>query len=287
MDNERRLRKPLGWKLSALVLLTGLLLGAAAGLAVATRLADTYTAQASVLVSPLDGNPYSPNGNGQDLVNLETEAELAASDAVAEVVAEDVRAPSVSRLLNGLEIDVPPNTQIVEISYTAREPIAAERRAQSFATAYLGFRISRADNVVAGRAATIQDQINTQTTVLNSLLKKKDATVAQVQRSILQEQIDGATKQVGKLRTALTGVRTINADAGQVISPARIVSRDPQLTRWLFIAGGALAGLAMASLIVLSRSRSAGSREDLPESLTIPDTIQPIERTTVQQRENA
>jgi polysaccharide biosynthesis transport protein len=287
VDNEKARRKPVGWRLGALVLVTGLLAGAAIGLGVGVRAADTYIAQASVLVSPLDGNPYSPNGNGEDLVNLETEAQLAGSAVVAEAVAQDVRAPSSASLLHGLEIDVPANTQIVEIAYTAREPIAAERRAQSFATSYLEFRADRANNVVDGRATTIQDQLNTQTTELNSLLRKKDATGAQVRRSILQEQIEGTTKQIGRLRTALTGVRTVSADPGQIISPARIVSRDPQLTQWLFVAGGALVGLAAAMLILLSRARRSGSGDTLPESFSMPRTIEPLPRSAEQQRQNA
>jgi hypothetical protein len=140
---------------------------------------------------------------------------------------------------------------------------------------------------VDGRATTIQDQLTTQTTELNSLLRKKDATGAQVRRSILQEQIEGTTKQIGKLRTALTGVRTVSADPGQIISPARIVSRDPRFTQWLFVAGGALVGLAAAMLILLSRARRSGSGDALPESFSMPRAIEPLPRAAEQQRQNA
>ncbi len=273
-------------RFSALVILAGLLLGAAVGLALGVRTAGTYTARATVLVSPLDGNPYSPNGNGEDLVNLETEAQLAASLAVADLVAKDVGAPSAGRLLDDLKVEVPSNTQIVEITYRAGQASVAERRAESFATAYLAVRVNRADSLVAGRAATIQRQVDTQTRQLATLVRRKNAATAQVQRLSLQEQIDGVTKQIAKLRTALIGVRTLNADPGQVISPARVVSRDPQLTRWLFAGAGSLAGLAAAALVIVTRTRATGYSGPLPEPVPVPVRTQPVERPTVQQPQN-
>src|SRR3954471_24516535 len=71
---------------------TGTALGVAAGL----RRAEDHTARASILVSPLDGNPFNPNGRGDDLINLETEAKLVSSDSVAEAAAERTGDPSTA-----------------------------------------------------------------------------------------------------------------------------------------------------------------------------------------------
>ncbi len=286
MDKESTPRARAGWRFGALVILAGVLLGAAVGLGVGVRTAETYTARATVLVSPLDGNPYSPNGNGEDLVNLETEAQLAASVAVAAVVAKDVGASSAGALLDDLQVDVPSNTQIIQITYKAAQAVEAQRRAQSFATAYLAFRVGRADSLVNGRAASIQEQVTTQTAQLRALVRRKNATTAQVQRSSLQQQIEGVTKQIAKLKTSLIGVQILNADPGQVISPARVVSRDPQVTRWLFIVAGALAGLAAAALVIVGRGRSTGSALQQPEPAPSTDRIQPVERPPVPQPQN-
>lgn len=275
-----------GRRFASLVLLAGLLVGAVVGLALGVRTAGTYTARATVLVSPLEGNPYSPRGNGEDLVNLETEAQLASSVAVADVVAKDVGAPGVGRLLDGLEVEVPSNTQIVEITYRTHPEAVAVRRAQSFATAYLAFRVDRANDVVAGRVAVITDQIDAQTARKRSLQNRRAATESPTQRSSLQAEIEGIDKQVAQLRTALVGARFINADAGQVISPALIVSRSPWATRGIFTAAGALAGLAAAALILLSRARPTGSYQSVPEPVAFADPSPPVERPSVQQPQN-
>ena len=86
-------------------------------MAAGLRRAEDHTAQASILVSPLDGNPYYPSGRGDDLINLETEAQLMKSDPVANAVAERIGDPgSTADMLSGLSVSVPANTQILTSS---------------------------------------------------------------------------------------------------------------------------------------------------------------------------
>jgi capsular polysaccharide biosynthesis protein len=254
--------------IAVLVVLT--VIGALIGFFVGSRTAGKYTAEATVLVTPLAGNPYSPDGAGDDLVNLETEAQLVSSDAVAQVVATDVGASSANDLLDGLNVTVPPNTQILKIDYSSSEQSVARATARSFARAYLDFRKSRADQVVSTKSTRIQDEIDTQTSQLDDLVKKQGAEKQEVRRSVLQKQINGATTQIGQLRTALTDVQTAAADPGQVITPAHVVSRSPASTRILFTAAGALAGLLIGLLILAFRSRTREFDDDPTPSLREP-----------------
>ncbi|MDX6299360.1 MAG: hypothetical protein QOF53_574, partial [Nocardioidaceae bacterium] len=114
-----------------LVVLT--VIGAVLGFAFGSRTAAKYTAEATVLVTPLAGNPYSPDGAGDDLINLDTEAQLVTSDAVAQTVATDVRTSNLTDLLNGLNVTVPPNTQILKVDYTSKDQSVARSRARSVA----------------------------------------------------------------------------------------------------------------------------------------------------------
>ena len=68
---------------SAILILVLVATGTALGVAAGLRRAEDHTARASILVSPLDGNPFYPSGRGDDLINLETEAQLVTSDSVA------------------------------------------------------------------------------------------------------------------------------------------------------------------------------------------------------------
>jgi len=236
-----------------LVLLT--LLGGLVGFATGAWRAGQFTAESTVLVAPLDGNPYSPGGKGDDLVNLETEAQLVSSDAVARAVLEDVGGTSTTDLLNGLHVTVPTNTQILVISYTAPNGATARSGARGFAQAFLNFRSKRADRVATAQAERIQNEIDTQTSELNDLVKKQSAEKLDVRKAVLQKQISGATSQIGQLRTALTTVQTGEVDPGQVLTPAHVVTRDPRDNKIIFATAGALFGLALAALVIFSVAR--------------------------------
>jgi succinoglycan biosynthesis transport protein ExoP len=260
--------RPLGSLVRSLALVLVLaLIGAVVGYALGSRKADQYTARASVLVSALAGNPYSTDGQGDSLVNLETEAQLVQSDTVASAVANRLGLATPTGLLSGLSVAVPANTQILTIEYTAGSRGDANRRAQAFADTYLDFRSQRASKVTDARAARIQDQIDTQNQALTALVQKQDREIVAVRKAVIQEQIDGATTQIGQLRTALTSLQTGQVDPGQVITPAHIVSRSPITLRLLSTIAGFLVGLAIAVLILVLAARSRSSISD-PDDVT-------------------
>jgi capsular polysaccharide biosynthesis protein len=232
---------------------TGTALGVAAGL----RRAEDHTARASILVSPLDGNPFYPSGRGDDLINLETEAQLVSSDAVANAVAERIGDPgSASELLSGLDVSVPANTQILTIDYTASSDRVATRRAQGFAEAYLDFRKARSEAVTRAKTERIQRQINSQDTALSALVSKANAETNAARKNLLQEQINGVTSQIGQLQAALAELQTGSVDPGQVITPADIVGRSSLRALLTYAVLGMLAGLVLALGVVIIRARS-------------------------------
>ena len=77
-----------------------------AGVAGGFLLPASAKATATVLISPLDGNPYSTNGRGDDLTNLQSEAALVQADTVQQVVRQKFRAGDRSKVT----VTVPPNT---------------------------------------------------------------------------------------------------------------------------------------------------------------------------------
>ena len=241
----------------ALTMLVTAVVGTAFGLVGAAFATSTYTAEATVLVSPLAGNPFTPDGNGDDLTNLQTEAQLASSDAVAQLVTGGATTGTGSDILNGLSVKVPSNTQVLVLDYRAGSRDLAKARAQSFAQSYLKFRVSRNEQVVAAQAQRIQDGIDTQTARLSQLAKKKQTVTSPEQRSVLQQQIDAATTQVAQLSTTLSDLQTSKRDPGEVITPSHVVSRSPGLTWVLYGFGGLVAGLLFGLVVVVLRTWSA------------------------------
>jgi capsular polysaccharide biosynthesis protein len=242
---------------SAVLILVLTALGAALGAAAGLQRADQRSAEASILVTPLEGNPFSPTGRGDDLVNLETEAQLVASESVARDVATRLgESDDTSELLSGLAVSVPANTQILRVSYTAGSDSVAVRRAQGFADAYLDFRKARAEQVVRARTERIQAQVNDQNARLASLLARSTTETNAARRNLLQEQIRGVTDQISQLRAQLTELQTSTADPGQVITPASASGGQTVTTTALYAVLGALLGLAVALLIVVVRARA-------------------------------
>jgi polysaccharide biosynthesis transport protein len=242
---------------SAVLILVLALTGTALGVAAGLRRAEDHTARASILVSPLDGNPFYPSGRGDDLINLETEAQLVSSDSVANAVAERIGDPgTASELLSGLSVSVPANTQILDIDYTAGSDTVAVRRAQGFAEAYLDFRKARSEAVTRAKTERIQNQINSQNDALSALVSKANAETVPSRKSLLQEQISGVTSQIGQLQAALAELQTGSVDPGQVITPASIVGRSSLKALVTYALIGLLAGLVLALGVVIIRARS-------------------------------
>ncbi|MFN8188929.1 MAG: hypothetical protein U0R78_00590 [Nocardioidaceae bacterium] len=95
----------------------GLFFGALAGTA-AALLPVSYIATATVLVQPLDGNSYSPDGAGSDPTRLETEAQVT-SDVIVQCATRRPR-PTRSTPHQGFGVAIiPTNTQIIQITFRA------------------------------------------------------------------------------------------------------------------------------------------------------------------------
>jgi len=223
------------------------LLGAAAGAVLATRSAQTHAANATILVDPLEGNPFSPVAGGDDLLNLETEAQLVASDPVAILVAErlDTEAPT-EEILEGLSTSVRPNTQILDIEYTAPNEADAVARAQAFAEVFLDFRRSRALAARFDSKATIEDRLEVESQQLSSLIKERaNSREGSAQAAVLSQQISTRTAFMGELRTQLAQYEGGTTDPGQIVTPAAAESPTPMSSPVaMAVLGGVLGALA-------------------------------------------
>ena len=94
-------------------------------------------------------------------LNLDTEAHIAQSAVVTSRAAEKLGTKDIDELRRHVTINVPPNSAILSISFTASTPTAAAAGAQAFATAYLANREATATQTLAAQqrllAAAIRD----------------------------------------------------------------------------------------------------------------------------------
>ncbi|MFB9313992.1 hypothetical protein [Nocardioides plantarum] len=206
-----------------LVVVTALLLavaGAAVGAWWGERQSVERQATAVILLNPLQGNPFSPDARGDDLVNLETEAQLVTSDSVLDKLAATLpRAPVVTG--DDVSVAVPPNTQLLSISVTGATDQEAEAATQALATLYLDYRKARTQSALFNQRANIDEQIQQRTTERSALVSRLDALEpGSPGSSLLTQQILAAVTQISELRTQLGEVGSVSLDPGQLVTPA-------------------------------------------------------------------
>ncbi|MFI0351474.1 Wzz/FepE/Etk N-terminal domain-containing protein [Actinomadura sp. 9N407] len=243
-------------------------LGAGLGVAVAVLLPAQYSANATVLVSPLEGNPYSPEGRGDDLVNLETEAQLVGTDAVARIAQQRLKGSDLGKLRSQVSVSVPPNTQVLNITYTAASAGDARAGSSAFAEAYLEFRRQRAQSVLNGRIQKLKDQSATVEARLRAATQKL-AGASGSQRTYFTQRITAYTNQLGVIDEQSNDISSTPISPGQVINPATAPSGAAVMRMVIFGAGGLPAGLALGVFLVWLRQR-------LDQRLRVPEQIEAL-----------
>ena len=243
--------------------------GVAMGWMVSAAQPATYTSTARVLVNPTIGNPFAPAPTSvrqDELTSLETEAQVARSAEVLTAVAAQFPPLTPSEVERGLKITVPPNTQVLEFSYSAGDPVVAQQVADALADGYLANRDRRATEVNEERIVRVETQTQG---VVDDL---RAATIAAQQgtaaQRLFQSELAAARRnELVSLRAQRTYLENSEAPAGSVISPASPATNTDTLIPLVILVGGPLAGLALGCLIaamlerILGRVRSAADVE--------------------------
>jgi hypothetical protein len=242
-----------------LTLLLGLL-GAGAGAVWGELRGRMHQATAVILLNPTEGNPFAPDSTASvDLVDLETEAQLVLSDEVAGLVADHRGQGTAASQLIGVEAEVPPNTQLIEITVENKNKDEALDRAQAFAEVYLEYRESRSETAAFDRGAAVKEQIRLQSDELQTQVQELDgAPEGSPKALLLQQQIIELTDHLGQLRSEAADLDAAPVDPGQVVTPAYVKDAGPLGTGLVAALLGAMVGAGLGLAWGLSRVRLAG-----------------------------
>ncbi|MCW2797916.1 Wzz/FepE/Etk N-terminal domain-containing protein [Nocardioides sp.] len=252
------------------VVIVCLALGALVGWLYAASVPPSYTSTSKVLVNPSVGNPYAPTPASvrQDqLTSLETEAQVARSAKVLGPVAK-ASTLTTSAIERGLQITVPPNTQILEISFTAHHAVVAQQIAAAVATSYLDNRVGRFTKVNTARIQRVETQT---IRVVNEL--RAATAAAQVgtpaERLFQAELASALRNELVSLRAQRTALENLDSPAGTVVAPASSPATAGGLTTMMLPVGAVLAGLALGCLLAVMLERFRGAVRSASEVETI------------------
>jgi capsular polysaccharide biosynthesis protein len=239
----------------SLVILAVALLGALLGYGASVARPGSYVSTATVLITALNGNPYAPGVSGQDsLVSIETESKVAVSDSVSALVAKRLGDPGdLSRLEKGVTATVPPNTQIISISFASRNAAFATAATQAYVESFLAYRADRAAAVNASQIVSLRNQ---QAAVQQQLRVARQKAADSGGTSAYYDQlVKTLNSTVVSLQTQINALGAQKSDAGHIIAPASTPSKTSGFGRPLYLAGGALFGLVGGIALALARQR--------------------------------
>jgi capsular polysaccharide biosynthesis protein len=252
------------WRFVGAGVLGGLALASAAVVA----LPAAYTSVSAVQVQPSGMAEFTGERSGRLAgdVNLDTEAQVLLSDRVSSSVAEALAeeggaAPSVADLRERVDVSVPPNSSVLEISYSAGSPEAARAGAQAYADAYLELRRERVDGLIESH--------------LEALRGEQEARYEALAEAAGESADPGADARVEALRAEITelgnGISPLSAlaetvEPGSVITPAGLPERASSPMPALWLVGGAALGLLTGLLAAVVRDRLDPRLHDAEET---------------------
>lgn len=234
------------------------LLGLLLGFAASTQIKEQSSATAKILLTPLEGNPFYPSARGEQLVNLETEAQALRSTAVATLAKARLGSDlTESELLAQVDVSVPANTQILEVTFTAGQDQIAIDGAQAFAESYLEHRSTNAQTLIDEQTSDLDEQIAASNAQLLDRANELSALNPDSPRAlVLSEEIRTISSQVSSLNASRTDLSTRSTDPGQLVTPAALQATGPITPRLLLPVIGLLLGAGLGLLIAVLRSRA-------------------------------
>jgi capsular exopolysaccharide synthesis family protein len=247
-----------------------LLFTGAAALYTFTRV-PVYTGLSEVLVLPASSTTqYRPD----QLVSLDTEARLVRSAQVADIALETLGWPvDIAYLLKRTSVQTTPDTLVLDISYTSKNPELAASGADAFANAYLTYKQQRAEAADLAIRQGIQEQINRLQRQQAQLDAELDQlTPGSTEHQDAQNERDAVSGQIAVFTSQLASVPPV-ADAGEVILPASPPTDPSSPKHPVNLAMGLFFGIFIGVVLAFVRDRlddRISTRSDLELALTAP-----------------
>jgi polysaccharide biosynthesis transport protein len=228
------------------------LIAAAGYLAVTPK---TYTSTASVLINPIT---VDPNATAKALPNVDTEAQLVKSAPVAAAAEERLHTGlALADLLQLVSISAPTNTAILDISFDAATPTAAEQGAQVFAESYLANRAATAQATVAASVTLLQTNADEVTKSLQQASFQAGALPANSPDSAFAKANQAVfSKQLSDLQTEIVALKTTDTTPGQIIQSADVPTSPSAPVKSIVLATALALGAMVGLLAAIVRQRA-------------------------------
>jgi succinoglycan biosynthesis transport protein ExoP len=231
-----------------------------------------YASTAKVLIEQPLGSSTTTSANA---ANMATEKEVAESAAVAILAARRLHATVPPQQLSaGLSVEVPVDTEILELSYLSPSPPEAQRRAQAFAVAYLDFRREEVASQLRISRLALEQRIRFLTERLSVVNESEAHAATSHRRAQARAERTSLVTQIGILQQKLADLTLPDSALPGLIVQAATLPQAPArpnlaLNAFLGLLAGCVLGVggALAQEYADDRIRSA---KDLESLLRVP-----------------
>jgi polysaccharide biosynthesis transport protein len=222
-----------------------LVLGAALGVSFAET--PVYETSAQIIIDPVRRTQdLGLEDLGYQVIAVETERLVITSEPVAERAAEELELEHASSALAGVRVNAVPNTRVLWVTVSDTDPVAAARRANAVANAYLNYRREEAvESILAARA-----ELERRAADLRREIDALDSTddIDEIEREALTSRLSAVVSEMAAIGGTSAGV----TGGGEVLHAAQVprvpVSPRPRRTGAMALVLGLLLGVGFAFL---------------------------------------
>ncbi|MEU8798002.1 hypothetical protein [Spirillospora sp. NPDC048819] len=246
--------------LAALVI--AVLAGGALGAAHVALTPATYTARIAVLAPPVALHPGIDIGSALDAnlrqpreTTMDTEAQLLWSDMVlTELATHPGFDASHAELRDRIDLTVPTNTHVLTIGVRADTPENAQNGAEVVADAYLAVRRQILGSIQERNREALEQNL----VLLKTQLKALPGNADQLRRLTTRTRRQAIVKQIRDVEQQLAGLKSKQAQPGEVLRAAGLPERrdDPERD----IAGATGVGIGLLAWVVFVLLRETRPR---------------------------
>ncbi len=268
------------------IVVLALIIGGAAGVEYNRRLPREYVSMASVIVYPAGQDANVAGGRTRGEINLDTEAQLVRSTSVVMRAAQLLNLKE-DDLAAGVSVEVPANTSVLQIKFTAPTPSDAQAGARAFAESYLRNREENAKATIAAQTEALQEKVSDLTDELAEISRQQtDISRTSGTFANLESRRETVLGQISQLTNKINQLATETVSGGVIIRDARRPGRPIKPHTPINVAAGALLGLLAGIGLSSIRERldrrvrtaaEVGARCGIPVLGEITDRVVPTD----------
>jgi capsular polysaccharide biosynthesis protein len=234
-----------------LAVATGLVIGGLLGLLSFLYLPTTATAATLVNVNVISTQPFAQDRPSSDLLDSQTESQLARSSRVVSEVSRGLGGVTPQEVRRAATASLLPDGTVVRITYAASTQARAQAGANDLAQQYLEYRSELAQDRVDSVAEKLTARRDDLATQLTDLQLRNTPTVAASVRARLDSQAQVATQALNSVVAELADLQAVDTSGGTVLTSADGATTTISPRPWIMVLSALLGGLMLGLLLAL------------------------------------